>query len=416
MDEYLFDKFTAKCRVVFEATSYMEILKYSANAKNPDTFTPDVISLPYECYRNMAGTFKLPTRAIEASAAVGPLFWSSEDHDDDDPHLQIIYRKADVRKKGKTRGWEMMLSYSFKTNITSGYVKGTPTSYVVEALEHLKGCATQVAHPMLLPVIFYSLALGPINDAKQRATRDWLRRVEHALHLDPQKARMEETLERVPVDVDSLSKELVECHASAIRRPPRAYQCVANELESAMQGFWTRWTAVEQSNLTAAETAERKMAAKLHKSMLSRIHFYKVKLTALENYIHTSLERLKVQREELSNMISQRDAKFNIEMAREQRRIAHASKRDSTAMKTLSFIGALFLPGTFLATVFGTSFFKFEDNASPVSRELWIFFAVTVPVTVLVVVFWIWYEAQQRKGDADLERDIEDMEKNFMFV
>lgn len=60
--------------------------------------------------------------------------------------------------------------------------------------------------------------------------------------------------------------------------------------------------------------------------------------------------------------MSQREARLNLQIAGEQRRIAHASKRDSTAMKTLSLLGALFLPGTYLASVFGMSFFNFEDG------------------------------------------------------
>jgi hypothetical protein len=43
-----------------------------------------------------------------------------------------------------------------------------------------------------------------------------------------------------------------------------------------------------------------KMVEQLHKSMLSRMDFYKCKLHGLESYIHTTLERLKVQREAVS--------------------------------------------------------------------------------------------------------------------
>lgn len=49
-------------------------------------------------------------------------------------------------------------------------------------------------------------------------------------------------------------------------------------------------------------------------------------------------------------------------MAGEQRRLAHASKRDSTAMKTISLLGAVFLPGTFLASVFSMTFFDFAKG------------------------------------------------------
>lgn len=62
--------------------------------------------------------------------------------------------------------------------------------------------------------------------------------------------------------------------------------------------------------------------------------------------------------------MSQREARLNLEIAGEQRRIAHASKRDSTAMKTISLMGALFLPGTYLASVFSMTFFNFQSGWS----------------------------------------------------
>lgn len=36
-------------------------------------------------------------------------------------------------------------------------------------------------------------------------------------------------------------------------------------------------------------------------------------------------------------------------MAGEQRKLAHASKRDSSTMKTISLLGSIFLPGAYLA-------------------------------------------------------------------
>ncbi len=65
--------------------------------------------------------------------------------------------------------------------------------------------------------------------------------------------------------------------------------------------------------------------------------------------------------------MSQREARLNLEIAGEQRRIAHASKRDSTAMKMISLLGTLFLPGTFLASVFSMTFFNFQSSKPPLS-------------------------------------------------
>ena len=62
-------------------------------------------------------------RVIEGTAVDGPFFWCSLDSSQPDyltnPRLQIIFRKSDVRKKGKTRGWELMLSHDFVNGMSS---------------------------------------------------------------------------------------------------------------------------------------------------------------------------------------------------------------------------------------------------------------------------------------------------------
>ncbi|KAM0343276.1 hypothetical protein ACHAPU_008726 [Fusarium lateritium] len=471
MDDYLFRYYVEQCRVVKEDTSYVELFNYSdpfynvceehplpddefdnfihqrgafsppqnmrsgakllsgirlvvqKNAKHPDTFLTKVISLPAERYKSMVRVMKLPYRGIETTSTVGPFFWCAHDQDEDDPHLQIVHRKSDVLKKGKTRGWETLLSYSFKTGITTGFIKGTPSSEVEKSLYHLKACADQVGHPMLLPIIIITYDLSPENDEKQRKARHWLRRLENAVSLRNEVEEQEQYFQNGLIDIDGLNRDLVECHGNVMWKRPQAYEALVKEMEKAMETFRFVWltlapAAEEQDE---AERKHRKEIEKLHRSMMSRLDFYKVKLKGLENYIHTTLERLKVQREALYNIISQREARLNLEIAGEQRRIAHASKRDSTAMKTLSLMGALFLPGTYLASVFSMTFFDFGQDADPViSVELWVYFAITVPVTALIVGCWMFIDKrrqeQHKKDDADLEKNIDDMEKEIMFA
>lgn len=52
---------------------------------------------------------------------------------------------------------------------------------------------------------------------------------------------------------------------------------------------------------------------------------------------------------QLYSMISQRDSKVNISVAEDSKKIAAAAKRDSLAMKTISTLTLVFLPGTFVA-------------------------------------------------------------------
>ena len=105
-------------------------------------------------------------------------------------------------------------------------------------------------------------------------------------------------------------------------------------------------------------------------------------------------------------------------MAGEQRKLAHASKRDSTAMKTISLLGAIFFPGVYLASVFSMDFFNFQSGGLAISNWFWIYWVVTLPTTAIIVALWyVWErrrEARYDREDTDLEKGSEDMEKNIM--
>ncbi|KAJ2894217.1 hypothetical protein MKZ38_007833 [Zalerion maritima] len=104
-------------------------------------------------------------------------------------------------------------------------------------------------------------------------------------------------------------------------------------------------------------------------------------------------------------------------------RMAVASTRDSSSMKALAVITAVFLPAEFLGTMFGMSFFEFlpddDSSASPsestissaasaitsnkgsgehiISPLFWIYWAAVVPLTGIILVSWrAWWVAQDR--------------------
>ena len=60
-------------------------------------------------------------------------------------------------------------------------------------------------------------------------------------------------------------------------------------------------------------------------------------------------ERTQTQLQVVYNFMSQKDNLVNIEVAADSRKIAQASKRDSSAMKSIALLTMVFLPGTFVA-------------------------------------------------------------------
>ncbi|EXJ58119.1 hypothetical protein A1O7_05543 [Cladophialophora yegresii CBS 114405] len=68
---------------------------------------------------------------------------------------------------------------------------------------------------------------------------------------------------------------------------------------------------------------------------------------------------------------------------------------ESSSMHTIALTTLIFLPISTVATIFGSQFFMFIDSgdrdAFHVSPQFWIFWAITVPLTIVVLTTWIYF-------------------------
>ncbi|KAF2460461.1 hypothetical protein BDY21DRAFT_335495 [Lineolata rhizophorae] len=102
--------------------------------------------------------------------------------------------------------------------------------------------------------------------------------------------------------------------------------------------------------------------------------------------------RLHCEESVLYNLISQRDNQTNIQLAASSRDVAEATRSDSRAMKTISMMTLVFLPATFVSSVFSTTVFDFQNWGTDdrvASSAWWVYFLVCVLLTVIT--FSIWY-------------------------
>ncbi|KAI9838488.1 MAG: hypothetical protein M1838_004562 [Thelocarpon superellum] len=109
----------------------------------------------------------------------------------------------------------------------------------------------------------------------------------------------------------------------------------------------------------------------------------------------------------VSNLMMQKDNAINIEVAKDSKSIASASKRDGTAMKTIAIVTILFLPGTYISTLFAMPLFDWDAGpGEPVATaRFWIYWAVTGPLTIVTLIIWLlWLRrevARNRQEDED---------------
>jgi glutamate-1-semialdehyde 2,1-aminomutase len=84
-------------------------------------------------------------------------------------------------------------------------------------------------------------------------------------------------------------------------------------------------------------------------------------------------------------------------------RIAATTSLDSAAMKTLAFVTTIFLPLSFVSSLFSISMFNWqaspEDGSSDhgvVSSRFWVYWVVSVPLTATTLVGWrLWWKRQK---------------------
>lgn len=201
-----------------------------------------------------------------------------------------------MRKKGYTRGWELMLSHDMNNAMTTGYAKGTESSDMEESIRHLKACVLQIGHPLLLPIIIFSHDVSFKSDIKQRDARDWLRRLEHAVSMRNEIEEKEGYVKEGVVDLDAINRDLVECHSQVLWKRPRAYLENLAEIAASLSKFLER----------LPEQRKDEQMRQLSASMEARMEFYRIKLQGIDSYAYTTLKRLDIQRSAVSTRYSVR--------------------------------------------------------------------------------------------------------------
>lgn len=117
----------------------------------------------------------------------------------------------------------------------------------------------------------------------------------------------------------------------------------------------------------------------------------------------------------LLRVVSQSDAITSQRAGALNYEVARSTKEDSISMTTFTFITALCLPPSFIATMFSMGMFEWGAGASQaskdtrvVSRRFWIFWAIALPLSSLTMLGWfLWYRHANRSWQRKLDRENE---------
>ncbi|TFK29543.1 hypothetical protein FA15DRAFT_664090 [Coprinopsis marcescibilis] len=147
---------------------------------------------------------------------------------------------------------------------------------------------------------------------------------------------------------------------------------------------------------------------------------------SLEHEVLRLQSELKMQERRLKNVMNLVFSSVNITDSKYMREMTEAAVRDSAAMKQIAYLTMIFLPSSFVATVFGMNVTEINPGSG---TSIPIYIAVAVPLTLFTawvivafqskyifpgeVPFWrrltwpffllysLWFQKPQRRGDHD---------------
>lgn len=149
---------------------------------------------------------------------------------------------------------------------------------------------------------------------------------------------------------------------------------LANNLASNLDIVNTFDMSAEQKTRLTAQSLEMKAHIKTISSLA----------TDQANQVTCLQKRAQALLNVIYILITQRDTRTNIQIAR-------SAKQDSSSMTTIAILTMFFLPGTFISSYFGMNLFGFQPITKTIttSREIWVYWALTIPLTLVVLGLWI---------------------------
>lgn len=117
----------------------------------------------------------------------------------------------------------------------------------------------------------------------------------------------------------------------------------------------------------------------------AQLEFFRGFISNLRHRSTSNEKRLKNEIQLAFNTVAQYNAGTSVEIGR-------AAQIDSSAMKTIAFVTLIFLPPTFISSVFSMSFFQCGgNNGWGMSNKFWIYWVFAIPTTIVTVTVWQYW-------------------------
>jgi len=292
-------------------------------------------------------------------------------------------------------GFSFATTYASNSPISFGLLLGLSTDQLSSFVERLNGSDLTCFPPALVSICLLQEKVTWINHSSVICYNRLIATEEKigtkTNHLLTEVPREPDWLARL--DFDTIARDLT-IISTAVARVD--HQCLVGE-----QMINTVETAA-RSFLVASGNPDANSWLNSHLlTRISELHSF-FHVLRLESQFYT--RRTEANRQTVYSLIAKQDNVLNMQIARSSladsnsmKVIATATARDSAAMVVISIVTIGFLPATFTATLFSTTFFNFQaQGQSVVSKWIWLYWAITAPLTIFIM--GVWYFLSLHRG------------------
>lgn len=304
------------------------------------------------------------------------------------PYTGFIFENPYVLRHTSVGLWSVAISYDTQTKVTTGIFDGISEEESKELELFLASApAARISHPLSLFAILLELESIRSNHNRWKFD-DWLYQLEcqTGVSRDPN----DKYSDAKGIDHSRLTSEYGRCAISLTYLDRRL-------------NFGSGFARFLLENLEQLPTILPQMEPNrpCHDIKESIGNYYNL----ANNQIHHCqclLRRVDWQMNVLYSLIAQRDNRINLE-------IAASNKQDGFAMKTISIMTIVFLPGTFISSFFSMSMFDWQAE-TVISSRFWIYWIITIPLTVIVLAVWtIWMKWNARDPKKSMTFSIDEV-------
>jgi Mg2+ and Co2+ transporter CorA len=343
-------------------------------------------------YELICGRLSLPSEFLRMMLSTLPLVPRFDPIDADGQQWKGL-----MVRSGRSRDWNFCLGilHNTEAGVTVGILNGLQSPEIEKLLQCLRNSKSEAVDPMLVPALLLELKVNHFAKLLEKRALgleaiEYATGMRHGFSEDPKRNALIDEWRREnakKLDFDPITQKLTGV-TGTLSFCDMTFQSSRRALD-AVAGF-RRECAASPTRLQQSKHSDS--------SALTRRVDYLYELIEGSLYHSAVLSaRTKAQIQTVYSMIGQRDNRVNIEAAKASQKIAILTRRDSLDMRIIAAVTLVFLPGTFIATMFGAGFFKFfpEGSHSVVSRWIWLYFVLTVGVTMIVLGLW-WFFSRKK--------------------